>query len=221
MPLVCFKILQFLQGTFLIQRNLLDSPFYARFIARKILEIQKCCWHFVSLSREKFTCALSPSVGGEVLPFHVALILHAPEGRGHQPTPLPPQPTPSTATCSREESIAADSLPPSPHPQMWAEQHTSWWLALKLSAVKSPASVHVPGTCGWDTQPSQCWNSCGGAGLAAYHSQESITMLEFKGNSTSVLPEAPPLIFFIEAHWHQAARSPLSSLAPQPGLLYF
>lgn len=42
-----------------------------------------------------------------------------------------------------------------------------------------------------------------------------------RGTGTSGLPEAPPLIFLIEAHWHKAARSPLPTLAPQPGLLYF
>lgn len=100
------------QGTYLIQRNLLDSPFYACFIARKALELQKCCLALCFSEQRKVYRAPSPTVGGEVLPFHVALILHAPEGRGYQPTPLPPQPTPGTATCSSEESIVADSLPP-------------------------------------------------------------------------------------------------------------
>lgn len=75
------------QGTYLIQRNLLDSPFYACFIARKALELQKCCLALCFFEQRKVYRAPSPTVGGEVLPFHVALILHAPEGRGYQPSP--------------------------------------------------------------------------------------------------------------------------------------
>lgn len=98
---------------------------------------------------------------------------------------------------------------------MQVRQHTSWWLAFELPALQSPANFHAPRNMWLGPSAKSALTFTGvvrGNPLLGWSS---------RGTGTSGLPEAPPLIFLIEAHWHKAARSPLPTLAPQPGLLYF